>query len=374
VDKIVLLGYYGFGNFGDDILMLTSYRMLREIFPDAEIVISSESKNPEYIQRLLPGTRVINSVTEFSCDLAFHGGGGVFFDFNEGGLTHLIRNKTILTLGFKNFIWLFRIYKKLKGVAFLKPKLRVGMGIGVGSYTNASIKFLYDILSLGDFDFLMVRDRLSEDNARRLKLHAEIHQGSDLAFAPEFWNMNQHVKQNSDAVGFVLRDWKDDRHIAPLYKTAKILKQSGKKVKLFSFDKRTDINYIKSAAAVGSVIVWDPSHMSIDYFLNEMSKCQLVVSSRAHGAIVSACLGIPAVCVAIEPKLKMVSEMLQNSATIIDESLSQEEIIQIINERLENLSQYALGTKKDCEINRAKVLSGLNIFKSFAEQMSQQTA
>ena len=81
--KILIKGFYGFGNFGDDILMLTTHSIVKEIFPLAEIFIGSESKNPGYIHKYLPGIKIVNSSENLKVDWIIHGGGGVFLRFLE---------------------------------------------------------------------------------------------------------------------------------------------------------------------------------------------------------------------------------------------------------------------------------------------------
>ena len=83
--KIILKGYYGFGNFGDDILMVTTYWLLKDIFPSDQIIVCSENPGAQYIELLCEkSVPVVNSNSGLHADWIVHGGGGVFFDFNEG--------------------------------------------------------------------------------------------------------------------------------------------------------------------------------------------------------------------------------------------------------------------------------------------------
>src|SRR3990170_7556134 len=124
MNKIILKGFYGFGNLGDDILMLTTYKIIKEIFPTAEILISTESKNPEYIHNYFPGIKIINSSENIKVDWVIHGGGGVFFDFTEHGLNYRLLNNVIKIIGYDSYRKVHRLYQSLKGQTFTKQKAR----------------------------------------------------------------------------------------------------------------------------------------------------------------------------------------------------------------------------------------------------------
>ena len=65
--KILIKGYYGYGNLGDDILMLVSFNLIKSIFPHAEnVIFSNNSINNKdaktdkgynhYVKNILQGT------------------------------------------------------------------------------------------------------------------------------------------------------------------------------------------------------------------------------------------------------------------------------------------------------------------------------
>lgn len=78
IKKVLLKGYYGFGNLGDDVLMVTSYNYLKKIFPKDSIYILARGGNTGYVQCLVPEAHVVSSI-EGEAELIVHGGGGVFF-------------------------------------------------------------------------------------------------------------------------------------------------------------------------------------------------------------------------------------------------------------------------------------------------------
>ena len=103
--KILLKGYYGFGNLGDDILMMVSYAILKKKYAEAVISIYSENtpNNPhlsdpvgfnQYIHSLLKDTpRLVDWTCQDDYDLLFDGGGGIYKDHTYGNWGHAIANR-----------------------------------------------------------------------------------------------------------------------------------------------------------------------------------------------------------------------------------------------------------------------------------------
>lgn len=365
--KILIKGFYGFGNFGDDILMITTYRIIREIFPGAKIFIGSQSKNPNYIHNFLHDIIIVNSSEDLDVDWTIHGGGGVFFDFTKYSAKYFLINRFIKFIGYRTYSSLYDVYQKLKGHGFITQRARAGLGIGVGTYTPSSNRFLSDILALSSFDILLVRDDDSVVNAKKYCSSKRIHKSSDLAFLSSQWMPANLTKSNkAESIAFILRDWAFNDSVSILLSVARELIAGGHSIKFFAFDERSDNNFIQLASAFGPVYCWKPIEMSIADYLSELAKCKLAISSRAHGAIVSACLGIPVCCVCIEPKLEQVALMLNNAARVVREPFKKSEIVKLIDAMLQELPSLKEATVHDVARNKSEMSEGISLFRSFA--------
>ena len=354
--------------------MITTYNLARHIFPDDEIIICSGSPNPDYIVKLLgQPVQIVDDDTDVEAAWIVHGGGGVFFDFKKGPSRFYGLNRLIRFFGYGSYRKAYRFFRKWRGRRGIESRYRVGLGIGVSTYTPSSAKFHQDILFLSDFDFLMVRDHESLSHVRELGLKYPLHRGTDIAFLSEYWKPpDVEAKSARGVVGFVLRDWILDNHVYldTLLCVARELSQQGRVLKFFSLDKRSDSFFIAQFSKEFSVLTWDPDSMTVSSFLEEMSACSVMISSRAHGAIVSACLGIPVVCLGIEPKLAHIAAMLPRGAKLVDPITAQTVLSAIGQvEGNDSLPQYMLQDVRD---NHEVMTAALTIFRDFIRQSSRR--
>lgn len=373
MDKIVLRGYYGFGNLGDDILMLVTYNLAKEFFPNEEIVICSNSNSSSYISRLIGApVRIIKDDESLDARLAISGGGGVYFDFKEGGFKNLILNSFIKLIGYHSFSKLYSSLRKIKGGTEVTAEINVGLGIGIGYYTSSSQKFLYDIRRLASFDFLVVRDESSFNQAKRYNPTCPVKVSTDLAFLNEYWNRISVSKvQKQKRIGIVLRDWKFDNDFSfEVFHQAINSLDKERGIELFSFDKKADEEFIRFFTGKFPIHVWDPEIFQLDDYLKKIAECQLIVTARAHGAILAAGLGVPSLCLAIEPKLEQVAEMLKHSSVLIKKPFSAGKTVEEITNALQSLDAKSDSVKKDVAENREKMIESIKAFREFARTKS----
>ena len=316
--RILLQGYYGYANLGDDLLLLVAFRMLQEAFPAARIHVRCLSPDGSYLRSLLgDSVPLVSAVEPVDYDLIVAGGGGVFFDFDEGSRARGWLNRGARAVPASWLAAARRGVRRLKGTLGADAPVRVGIGIGVGTFTATSPKFLLARASLGEFSLLVVRDDESIVNARTITPELPVQRGADLVFARRFWcpPPPPAAPPGARRVAFVLRAWAHDRmaHLAPVALAARRLLDRGVEVSLVLFDPGDEDAVLPSFPAVPT-LVWRPDQPGgLDALLAHLGSRGLVISTRAHGAIASGCLGVPSICVAIEPKLRVVAGMFPRS-------------------------------------------------------------
>jgi polysaccharide pyruvyl transferase WcaK-like protein len=331
VKRVLLQGYYGFGNFGDDLLLVCTYSAIRQRYPDAEVVVFSNftpnlagykqtANYNQYINHLLgEKLQLIDWTYEGQFDLIVHGGGGVFFDTKYGTWRDGLINLVARGLGSPIYARVMSGVRRVLGRPHrLIARQRVGLGIGVGPYTFSGSKYKRDAEILGDFDCLAVRDLTSLGWASRLGAGAVTRCYTDLVFGVERWLKSRiEASVDKEYLGFVLCQGKAGN--AQLLNQAKaVAGKVGLRAKLFFLDENHDAVMIHQCQSDGfDVVVWRPCDMVIEDYLRELNACKFLISNRAHGSIVGACLHIPSICVNTDPKLRAVQGMIPRGSRLL---------------------------------------------------------
>lgn len=320
--KILLRGYYGFGNFGDDLLLFACYAVVRRKFPSAQISIFAnfsealqEFNGPagyrEYVHSILGETpELIDWRDQRNFDLEIYGGGGVFKSGQRRKFASL-SNIFALALGASRVSGMISGVRKFSG---RKPRIRslsaIAVGVGVESYDNFGENLIRDMEQIGRLGEIYVRDNESALNLRRLGRECQI--GSDLAFLlKERFGKKRVERSKRKGIGAVLCAGKP--------KTSQILeflrnRNNVEPVTLIFFDENYDRDLIKEAHSKSlNVLVWRPREITIDQFIEQLAQFSLVISNRFHGALAAAMLDIPSIVLETDAKLKSASHILPNS-------------------------------------------------------------
>jgi polysaccharide pyruvyl transferase WcaK-like protein len=365
--RILLKGYYGFGNFGDDILMLTSYCFLKEKFPSAEIsVFSNFTENlaaynrhknyNQYVFEILgDNVPLIDWTYTGHFDLIFNGGGGVFFDAKSGGILYRVLNFFLGTIGAKQAFQLEKflrfIFKKPSGITFKK---QIGVGIGIGPHTPGSILFGRHLSSIGSFDTLIVRDQKSFDSLRDLKFNGQKYLFTDLAFLVDSWRpqilKEKKTKTYEGKIGIVLQDF--DINQPDKFAVIKEFVAKLKDVTFFSMDKNHDQKFIEEFSG-NNLIVWEPDKMKMFDFMKSLSDQDVLFSARAHGAIIGAALGVIPVCLGVSQKLIEVSKYFPKGGKLVGDPFSSDTLYSCLETIVTNYAAMRLELENEVHFNES---------------------
>lgn len=366
--KILLKGYYGFGNLGDDILLKVTFANLRRKFTCQEIdVFSNYNENlkgfekaphyNQYIFKILDDKPALVDWTyQGHYDHLIDGGGGIYFGHTQGKWYHGVINFFVRLIGAsKTFlidVWLRKFLNKERRVKF---RNRTGLGLGIGEYHSAYPNLFKQFSDIGSYTHLFVRDLESEALLTRYGYAGSVEVFTDLAFLTEYW-MPPIVNRSIDkSIAVILLDFNRNdaealfQHILDFEKT---ITARGYTVSYFSIDDVMDKRY-REKFETRTLINWKPNEISLTYYLNELAKHSIVVSARAHGAILGACLGLVPIIIPHSQKLIQVSKMFPKASTVYS-ICADEFLVETVEKISLNLKSCRSAIENDVSLNRDK--------------------
>ena len=294
MSRVVLSGYYGFNNLGDDAVLAATVDALRARRPDVEIAVLSaapEATGRAFAVEGVPraGLRGLVRVLR-RCDLFLSGGGSLFQDVTSWrspwyylGVLALARR-----LGCRTAVY-------AQGIGPLR-------GRAIRSAARRQLNAV-DLLTLRDRESLSVLAALGVDRPP-----AVLAGDPALLLAPE-WSARvlAEMAQWGEGVhlGLALRSWKDDAWLDAVTTAARtVVERCGARWVCLAMQRPGDLALAERVAATigpGARVVraaLNPREM-----LALVSGLTLVVGMRLHALVFAATQGVPLVSLAYDPKV-----------------------------------------------------------------------
>ena len=312
IAKIMISGYYGFNNTGDEAILTSMVRAFKEKIPQIKIV--TLSKNPLQTSRSYDINSInrLNLIKILIClrdtNLFISGGGGLLQDSTGKGWS---------TLYYLGLIFIARM--------FSVPIMIYAQGIGpINKQVNKRlIKWI-----LNKVDLITVRDSSSKELLENLGVvSSSIHVNSDAAFllkkrqAFDVINKYPHIKEimcsdNYSTIGISVRDCnKVNKDLKGVFaKLADDLIERFKvKIVFLPFKFNEDIyisEEIISLMKNKTQIKILKDKLEPEELLSILSHLSLMVGVRLHSIIFSTIANIPFIAINYDPKVKNFVESL----------------------------------------------------------------
>ena len=288
MSKVVVSGYYGFDNFGDEAILQVIVNNLKRIGADITVISHNPRKTALNLNVKTIFTHnifgVINRIN--FCDVVISGGGSLLQDVTS------LRSL---------FYYLFIIFI---GVLCCKKVIIFAQGIGPinNKIARAIAKNILKRVSL-----VTVRDERSKN------LLAQWGINSVLVDDP-VWGINLKTPAPRNKVGIQLRDWKymnDDFFLNLVRKIADDF--SDKEICIYSFQDKQDKdiclrfeNYLHlENPQVKTKIFYD---MSVNDITESMRDLEYLIAMRYHAVMIGIKYGIKTLAINYDPKVETIAK------------------------------------------------------------------
>lgn len=340
--RIVISGWYGNKNVGDEAQLSSMISMIRFFWPNAEIAVLTDDPkatiSEHQVNAISRGgffSKLKLLLALFKADLFILGGGTLLYDTKIGANQIKWLNEAILSMMMGTPVMYFN----------------GGIGLIYNQITKYYIKMVCSAMSL-----ITVRDEQSKENLRCLGVKKAIYIGADSVFALKEQSIEWIKKYNREnlnkkpKIGFNLRSWIYVLDEIPTKNKTKCEKFGGSSSNFvrFRYDIAEAINCIKEKIeasiiffpiSFSSAIGDNDVELSEEIFqlladckdvyiikdeckylemINQMKDFYLVIGMRLHALVFAALLGIPMLAINYDSKVAAFMKLIDQEEYLLN--------------------------------------------------------
>jgi polysaccharide pyruvyl transferase CsaB len=284
--RVVISGYYGFGNLGDEAVLAAMVAALRDRLPQAHVVVVSGRPT---LTRLLHGVASVPRTGALralvGADLVISGGGGLVQDVTSA----------------RSALY----YLTLLGVATLLARATMVYAQGIGPLRRWWLRKLAQSV-VNRVTVVTVRDEDSRRFLQEIAVRRPVQVVADPAFALDPVPVTQ-IRDLIGArrparIGVALRPWQDNRYLEPLLQGLHAAcVDIGAEIVALAFHPQRDLGVCAHAArAIGGQVI---AGLSPGEMMAVTGTLDLMVGMRLHALVYAVARGIPLVGLSYDPKI-----------------------------------------------------------------------
>lgn len=356
-NKILVSGYYGFDNSGDDAILKAIVKDIKEI--EDNVKITALSNNPPYTKKIYD----IEAVNRFGikgvvrairdCDLFISGGGSLLQDVTS-------------TRSLLYYITLMKLAK-----LFNKPVMVYANGIGP---INRNINRVLTRKILNKVDLITLRDEDSKIFLKELGVENEnIHITADPVFTleptEELAVLNilekEGIPLNKPLIGVSVREWKGaHRLVENMAKSIDyIMNKHHVDVVLIPMHYPEDLsisNDILSRVEGKDCHVLSNKY-SVEDIMGIINRLEMIIAMRLHSLIYAASQGVPMVGIIYDPKIEGFLRSIDMDHMCPVEDMDYDELIENIDYVWDNREQLRIRLEEVDQHMRYKALENAHM-------------
>lgn len=305
MSNIVISGYYGFGNAGDEAMLSAIIDAIRDVESTAHITVISgnptETSRKHNIQAVgtFAGLSIVKAITK--ADLVISGGGSLLQDATS------IRNTYY--------------YLSIMGLAklFGKPVMLYSQGIGplYRQSTRKAVSFMLKYV-----DRITVRDSISKEELQSLGIHdVEVTADAVLAMHQGDISVGRNILESYDCntssdkkrIGIAVRSWKED--IAYRTSLATVLSNLSEKdnaeiifIPMSHPDDTVEAKEIANLMTAPSIVLEGP--FTTEEQVSLSGNVDVMIGVRLHALVFSSLMNKPVIGISYDPKITSFLHMI----------------------------------------------------------------
>ncbi|MDF2593968.1 MAG: csaB [Clostridia bacterium] len=342
--KIVLSGYYGFDNIGDEAVLYAILSQLRESMPEIRITVLSN--NPEKTKLMYEVDAVnrwhIKEVIKVikESDMLISGGGSLLQDVTS--------SKTIPY--YLGIVKLAQWYKKK--VVFYSQ--------GIGPIEHGYNKWLTKKI-VNKVDAIFVRDSHSKEVLEELGITKPINVAADpvLGIKPN-GHVYKYVRDllgEAKAVGVYIRPWENEEElISSLEKALQYVIREGYKVYLipmYYLQDREIAHKLKNKLGENAIVV--DKMLTIDEVVSYTACFEFIIGMRLHSLIMAAAQKVSMIGLSYDPKVRDFMKDMEIPYCIEVQHIGSNELIYMIQRLMDDKNALKIHLSTIYELKKQKL-------------------
>lgn len=359
MNKILISGYYGFNNIGDESILTAIISSLKEGIEDIDITVLS--KDPQLTKK----NHEVNAVNRKNlftiikevrkCDLLISGGGSLLQDVTS--------NRSIV----------YYLAVILIGILFDKKVMIYSQGIG--PINNSFNKYLTKKI-LDKVDYMTLRDKRSKKVLEDMNIeNKSIIIAADPVIGIKKRNLElgrEILKEvnsegiKSPLIGFALRGRDRDENLIKVISEAadEIIEETGGSVVFIPFHHGEDLNVLKEIEEkMKNKALFLKDKYELDEMLSIVGNLDLLVGIRLHSLIFSAIMNVPMVAISYDPKVDYFMESINEPVFCDIQDLNKESLTNEIREKLKNKEEYKARLEEEVNNSKRKLIKNREVVK-----------
>ncbi|MGR9048603.1 polysaccharide pyruvyl transferase CsaB [Halobacillus faecis] len=299
--KVVLSGYYGFDNTGDEAIVKSMIQHLRTFDPDIQIIVLSQHPSKTEIDYGVSAVdrwnfkEIIRALKE--SDGLISGGGSLLQD----------------ATGPRSVLYYTGIMHMAKWLR--KPVFIYAQGMGP---IRKPIHQLLVRIALNGVTGISVRDKKSKELLERIGVKKSIDLFPDPVFGYEYKVIETDRYSQKPLIAVSIREWGDSDELAEkLTEAFNVCLAKGYRLRFIPMHGASDEAFSnKVAQRLDQEVEVHPGHMSIDEKLHLLSEADLLIGMRLHSLIFAGVCSVPFVALSYDPKIDALADQLDFPVTV----------------------------------------------------------